>query len=99
MITINKLSIPYKFIWCRKWCSACVVQKVTYSTGNMAITYAHNTTNLTPTNFLGLAGEAISDGGSGKITILGGVTSQSSLQQVNLIILLKMLQVKHSSRY
>ena len=52
----------------------------TYSTGNMAITYAHNTTNLTPTNFLGLAGEAISDGGSGKITILGGVNaSQSSL--------------------
>ena len=44
------------------------------------ITYKHNSTNLNPTNFLGLATEAISDGGSGKITILGGVNaSQSSL--------------------
>ena len=52
----------------------------TYSTGSMALTYCHNTTNLTPTNFLGLAGEAIADGSSGKITILGGVNaSQSSL--------------------
>ena len=49
----------------------------TYSTGE-AITYSPAFTNLTATNFIGLADAAISDTATGKINVKGSINSKQS---------------------